>query len=31
MQDFEGRGKWEYLEKNLPEQRREPRTNSTHI
>jgi len=28
---FEERGKWEYLEKNLPEQRREPTTNATHI
>ena len=28
---FEERGKPEYLEKNLSEQRREPTTNSTHI
>ena len=28
---FEERGKWEYPEKNLPEQSREPTTNSTHI
>ena len=28
---FEERGKLEYLEKNLSEQRREPTTNSTHI
>ena len=28
---FEERGKQEYLEKNLSEQRREPTTNSTHI
>jgi len=28
---FEEKGKPEYLEKNLPEQRREPTTNSTHI
>ena len=28
---FEERGKQEYLEKNLSEQRREPTTNSTHV
>jgi len=28
---FEERGKPEYPEKNLSEQRREPTTNSTHI
>jgi len=28
---FEERGKLEYPEKNLSEQRREPTTNSTHI
>jgi len=28
---FEERGKPEYLEKNLYEQRREPTRNSTHI
>jgi len=28
---FEERGKPEYPEKNLQEQRREPTTNSTHI
>ena len=28
---FKERGKPEYSEKNLPEQRREPTTNSTHI
>ena len=28
---FQERGKPEYPEKNLPEQRREPTTNSTHI
>jgi len=28
---FEERGKPEYSEKNLPEQSREPTTNSTHI
>jgi len=28
---FDERGKLEYLEKNLSEQRREPTTNSTHI
>jgi len=28
---FEERGKREYPEKNLSEQRREPTTNSTHI
>ena len=28
---FEERGKLEYLEKNLSEERREPTTNSTHI
>ena len=28
---FEERGKPEYPEKNLSEQRREPKTNSTHI
>ena len=28
---FEERGKSEYPEKNLPEQRREPTTNSTHL
>ena len=28
---FEERGKPEYLEKNLLEQRREPTTNSTHM
>ena len=28
---FKERGKPEYPEKNLPEQRREPTTNSTHI
>jgi len=28
---LEERGKLEYLEKNLSEQRREPTTNSTHI
>jgi len=28
---FVERGKLEYPEKNMPEQRREPNTNSTHI